>query len=55
MSQYLLHRLQHLFWVLLAVSILVFLLVYLSGDPFASWLRWMPSRRMWSVFASSMD
>jgi peptide/nickel transport system permease protein len=33
MSQYLLHRLQHLFWVLLAVSILVFLLVYLSGDP----------------------
>lgn len=33
MSQYLLRRLQHLFWVLLAVSILVFLLVYLSGDP----------------------
>ena len=33
MSQYLLNRLQHLFWVLLAVSILVFLLVYLSGDP----------------------
>lgn len=33
MSSYLLHRLQHLFWVLLAVSILVFLLVYLSGDP----------------------
>jgi peptide/nickel transport system permease protein len=33
MSQYFLHRLQHLFWVLLAVSILVFLLVYLSGDP----------------------
>ena len=33
MSHYLLNRLQHLFWVLLAVSILVFLLVYLSGDP----------------------
>jgi peptide/nickel transport system permease protein len=33
MSHYLLSRLQHLFWVLLAVSILVFLLVYLSGDP----------------------
>lgn len=33
MSSYLLHRLNHLFWVLLAVSILVFLLVYLSGDP----------------------
>ncbi len=33
MTQYLLNRLQHLFWVLLAVSILVFLLVYLSGDP----------------------
>lgn len=33
MSHYLVQRLQHLFWVLLAVSILVFLLVYLSGDP----------------------
>ena len=33
MSQYFLGRLQHLFWVLLAVSVLVFLLVYLSGDP----------------------
>jgi peptide/nickel transport system permease protein len=33
MSHYLLQRLNHLFWVLLAVSILVFLLVYLSGDP----------------------
>src|SRR5215203_2209284 len=33
MSTYLLRRLEHLFWVLLAVSILVFLLVYLSGDP----------------------
>jgi peptide/nickel transport system permease protein len=33
MSNYLVQRLQHLFWVLLAVSILVFLLVYLSGDP----------------------
>lgn len=33
MSQYLLRRLEHLFWVLLAVSILVFLLIYLSGDP----------------------
>jgi peptide/nickel transport system permease protein len=33
MSHYLAQRLQHLFWVLLAVSILVFLLVYLSGDP----------------------
>jgi peptide/nickel transport system permease protein len=33
MSNYFLNRLQHLFWVLLAVSILVFLLVYLSGDP----------------------
>jgi peptide/nickel transport system permease protein len=33
MSHYFLQRLQHLFWVLLAVSILVFLLVYLSGDP----------------------
>jgi ABC-type dipeptide/oligopeptide/nickel transport system permease component len=33
MSNYLLRRLEHLFWVLLAVSILVFLLVYLSGDP----------------------
>lgn len=33
MSHYLLQRLQHLFWVLLAVSLLVFLLIYLSGDP----------------------
>jgi peptide/nickel transport system permease protein len=33
MSHYLLRRVQHLFWVLLAVSILVFLLIYLSGDP----------------------
>ena len=33
MSNYLVQRLQHLFWVLLSVSILVFLLVYLSGDP----------------------
>lgn len=33
MSQFLLRRLEHLFWVLLAVSILVFLLIYLSGDP----------------------
>lgn len=33
MSDYLLRRVQHLFWVLLAVSILVFLLIYLSGDP----------------------
>jgi peptide/nickel transport system permease protein len=33
MSNYLVQRLQHLFWVLLSVSVLVFLLVYLSGDP----------------------
>ena len=33
MPQYFLRRLQHLFWVLLAVSFLVFLLIYLSGDP----------------------
>jgi peptide/nickel transport system permease protein len=33
MTQYLVHRVQHLFWVLLAVSVLVFLLIYLSGDP----------------------
>ena len=33
MSNYFIERLQHLFWVLLSVSILVFLLVYLSGDP----------------------
>ncbi len=33
MTHYLVHRLQHLFWVLLAVSILVFLLIHLSGDP----------------------
>lgn len=31
MAYYLLRRLQHLFWVLLAVSILVFLLIYLWG------------------------
>jgi peptide/nickel transport system permease protein len=33
MSQFLLRRMQHLFWVLMAVSILVFFLIYLSGDP----------------------
>lgn len=33
MSHYLLTRVQHLFWVMLAVSLLVFLLIYLSGDP----------------------
>lgn len=33
MTNYLLRRLQHLIWVLLAVSLLVFLLIYLSGDP----------------------
>jgi peptide/nickel transport system permease protein len=33
MTHYLVHRLQHLFWVLFAVSVLVFLLIYLSGDP----------------------
>lgn len=33
MSDYLVRRVQHLFWVLLAVSILVFLLIHLSGDP----------------------
>jgi peptide/nickel transport system permease protein len=33
MSTYFVQRLQHLFWVLFAVSVLVFLLVYLSGDP----------------------
>ncbi|MBV7333394.1 ABC transporter permease [Chloroflexi bacterium TSY] len=33
MWHYLFQRLQHLFWVLLAVSLLVFLLIYLSGDP----------------------
>lgn len=33
MSHYLLQRLYHLFWVLLAVSLLVFLLIYLTGDP----------------------
>lgn len=33
MSHFLLQRLAHLFWVLLAVSLLVFLLIYLSGDP----------------------
>ncbi len=33
MSTYLIRRAHHLFWVLFAVSILVFFLVYLSGDP----------------------
>ncbi|MCC9076076.1 ABC transporter permease [Litorilinea aerophila] len=33
MSRYLVQRLQHLAWVLFAVSLLVFLLIYLSGDP----------------------
>jgi peptide/nickel transport system permease protein len=33
MGRFLLARLAHLFWVLLAVSVLVFLLVHLSGDP----------------------
>lgn len=33
MFHFLLQRLYHLFWVLLAVSLLVFLLIYLSGDP----------------------
>jgi peptide/nickel transport system permease protein len=33
MASYLLQRAQHLVWVLLAVSLLVFLLIYLSGDP----------------------
>jgi len=33
MTRYILTRLQHLFWVLFAVSVLVFLLIYLSGDP----------------------
>lgn len=33
MTHYLLSRLQHLVLVLFAVSILVFLLIYLSGDP----------------------
>ncbi|MDQ7858187.1 MAG: ABC transporter permease [Armatimonadota bacterium] len=33
MIGYLVQRLAHLVWVLLAVSILVFLLVHLSGDP----------------------
>ncbi|MEZ4728143.1 MAG: ABC transporter permease [Caldilineaceae bacterium] len=33
MIDYLLRRAQHLLWVLLAVSLLVFLLIYLSGDP----------------------
>jgi peptide/nickel transport system permease protein len=31
--RYLVQRLAHLLWVLLAVSILVFLLIHLSGDP----------------------
>lgn len=33
MSQFLLQRFSHLLWVLLAISLLVFLLIYLSGDP----------------------
>lgn len=33
MSDFILRRVQHLFWVLLAVSILVFLIIHLSGDP----------------------
>jgi peptide/nickel transport system permease protein len=33
MASYLVQRAQHLLWVLLAVSLLVFLLIYLSGDP----------------------
>ncbi|OUC08419.1 hypothetical protein RY27_09100, partial [Litorilinea aerophila] len=33
MSRYLVQRLQHLAWVLFAVSLPVFLLIYLSGDP----------------------
>ena len=33
MIYYLVRRAQHLLWVLLAVSLLVFLLIYLSGDP----------------------
>jgi ABC-type dipeptide/oligopeptide/nickel transport system permease component len=33
MIHYLIRRAQHLLWVLLAVSLLVFLLIYLSGDP----------------------
>jgi peptide/nickel transport system permease protein len=33
MSTFLLKRVQHLFWVIIAVTLLVFLLVYLSGDP----------------------
>jgi peptide/nickel transport system permease protein len=33
MSQYFIQRTQHLLLVLLAVSLLVFLLIYLSGDP----------------------
>lgn len=33
MGRFLLQRLGHLAWVLLAVSILVFLLIHLSGDP----------------------
>jgi peptide/nickel transport system permease protein len=32
-ARYLIQRLAHLVWVLLAVSILVFLLIHLSGDP----------------------
>jgi peptide/nickel transport system permease protein len=32
-GRFLIHRLVHLAWVLLAVSVLVFLLVHLSGDP----------------------
>ncbi|MBI1296436.1 ABC transporter permease subunit [bacterium] len=33
MSTYLIRRAQHLLWVLFAVTVLVFFLVYLSGDP----------------------
>lgn len=33
MGRFLVQRLAHLVWVLLAVSILVFLLIHLSGDP----------------------
>lgn len=33
MGRFLVQRLVHLIWVLLAVSILVFLLIHLSGDP----------------------
>ena len=33
MGRFLVQRLVHLVWVLLAVSILVFLLIHMSGDP----------------------